>query len=414
MAMRLEETWRWYGPNDPVTLADVRQSGATGVVTALHDVPAGDVWPVEKIRARQAEVEKAGLKWSVVESVPVHESIKLGIEPACTTYIDNYKQTLRNLGECGITKLCYNFMPVIDWTRTDLEHVWEDGSHALKFDIDEFAAFELYILERPGAEKDYSAGVLGRAKARYDAMSPAERDRLRDTVIAGLPGRMVDAYDIGAFKKALSQYANVDAATLRANLCRFLREVVPVAEESGVFMAIHPDDPPMNLLGLPRVVSTAADVRALLAASDSVHNGITFCVGSYASSPTNDVEAMATEFAGRTHFLHLRNVRKEGNEGSFCESDHLTGDVDMYHVMNTFIEERAKRAAAGWKETEIPFRPDHGHKMLDDLRGKKTNPGYTAIGRLRGLAELRGLQEGIVRAKDAAAGAQVAKRPRRG
>lgn len=291
---------------------------------------------------------------------------------------------------------------MIDWTRTDLEREWSDGSRALAFDADDFAAFELFTLRRKGAEAQYSEEQRARAAARHAAMSEPQREAIARTVMAGLPGRMVESYSVQQFSHALAQYDGTDAAALRANLAHFLKAVVPAAEEAGVYMAIHPDDPPTPLLGLPRVVSTAEDVEALLGAHPSAHNGLTFCVGSYASAAGNDVAAMARAFAHRVHFLHLRNVRKEPN-GSFVEADHLDGDVDMFDILEVFIDERARRAAAGGKDAHIPFRPDHGHKMLDDLSGKPTNPGYTAIGRLRGLAELRGLQTAIVRQKARAA-----------
>eukprot|EP00908_Phaeocystis_cordata_P003410 Transcript_13740.p1 GENE.Transcript_13740~~Transcript_13740.p1 ORF type:complete len:417 (-),score=174.11 Transcript_13740:104-1315(-) len=397
--MRLEQTWRWYGPNDTVSLADVKQAGATGIVTALHKVPTGEVWTVEAIQQRQAEVAAAGLVWSVVESVPVHEKIKQGADDR-DGYIANYQQSIRNLGACGIRKLCYNFMPVIDWTRTELDRVWSDGSRALAFDFTDFVAFEIHILKRPGAEAHYGPAASALAADRFAGMDAARVEALTKTVIAGLPGRMVEAYSVAEFQVALDAYKSIDAAGLRANLVHFLRAVVPVAEEAGVVMAIHPDDPPLPLLGLPRVVSTEDDVKHLLGAVDSRHNGLTFCVGSYGSCPENDVEGMAERYAPRVHFVHLRNVIKEGDgRRSFVESDHLGGDVDMFRVMSTMCRERARRAAEGWADPELPFRPDHGHQMLDDLTaGKKTNPGYTAIGRLRGLAELRGLMEGIVRA----------------
>ncbi|KAG8469666.1 hypothetical protein KFE25_006121 [Diacronema lutheri] len=412
MELRLEQAWRWFGPADPVSLTHIKQAGAMAIVTACHDIAPGEVWPVDAIRRRQAEVEAAGLRWSVVESVPVHESIKLGLSER-DVHIAAYQATIRNLGACGLRHLCWNFMPVLDWTRTDLEREWPDGSRALAFDIDEFAAFELHILKREGAEADYPEPVRRRAAARFDAMSAEQRRVLESNVIAGLPGRMVGAYTLDNFKAALEAYRGVGAEQLRANLCHFLRAVVPVAEEAGVLMAIHPDDPPRPLLGLPRVVSTRDDVSQLLGAVDSVHNGLTFCVGSYGSTHANDVEAMATEFAHRVHFLHLRNVSKEGPDGSFVEADHLTGDVDMHAILRTFILERERRVKDGWVDCSIPFRPDHGHRMLDDLDGtKRTNPGYSAIGRLRGLAELRGLQEGIVRSIEGERGL-AAKRPRR-
>jgi len=401
-AAAMEQTWRWYGPKDPVTLKHVRQAGATGVVTALHHVPIGEVWSVEAIKARLAEVEEAGLRWSVVESVPVHEAIKQGAAER-DKYIAAYQQTVRNLGTCGLHILCYNFMPVIDWTRTDLEYEWADGSRALSFDADDFAAFELFMLKRPGAATSYDAAATERAAARYEAMSEPRRATLQKTVIAGLPGKMTDAYTLEAFQAQLDKYRGIDAAALRSNLAYFLRALVPVAEEAGVFMAIHPDDPPRPLLGLPRVVSTDEDVTALLAAAPSAHNGLTFCVGSYASSAVNDVEVMAAKHAARVYFIHLRNVKRtgEGTNCHFVESDHLDGEVDMYEVVRTFTREAARRRAAGAPDAacQMPFRPDHGHKMLDDLNeDKATNPGYTAIGRLRGLAEIRGLLEAIVRA----------------
>jgi len=343
-------------------------------------------------------IEAAGLTWSVVESVPVHEEIKQG-KPTRDKHIANYKQSIRNLAACGIKKLCYNFMPIIDWTRTDLEYDWFDGSRALAFDIDDFVAFELHMLKRPGAAEQYSDELKASATKRFEEMPEAKRSAIERCIIAGLPGRMVEAYTLPQFQAQLDAYASIDAAGLRANLVHFLKKVVPTAAEVGVYMAIHPDDPPMSLLGLPRVVSTAADVDAILAAVDDVHNGLTFCVGSYASNAMNRVEEMAEAYAGRTHFVHLRNVRRLDGRGSFVESDHLDGEVDMFRVVRTFLRERRRRAAEGWAESSLPFRPDHGHQMLDDLGGKKTNPGYSAIGRLRGLAELRGLEEGIVRSE---------------
>lgn len=393
----MEETWRWYGPNDPVTLADVRQSGATGIVTALHEIPMGVVWPVEDIMERKALIEASGLVWSVVESVPVHEAIKQGL-PSRDEYIEAYAQTVRNLGVCGITRVCYNFMPVIDWTRTELEREWSDGSRALAFDFGDFTAFDLHILKRPGAQADYDEPTRARAAERFAAMSEERRAALARTVTMGLPGAMTKPLaSLDGFQAALDAYAEISAPQLREHLAHFLRGVVPAAEEAGVYLALHPDDPPLPLLGMPRVVSTNADLEYLLGAVDSVHNGLCFCVGSFASSDVNDVEAMAEQHAARTNFVHLRNVRREGPK-SFVESDHLDGEVDMFRVVRCMMRERGRRAAAGWKDTGIPFRPDHGHKMLSDLgEGKRTNPGYTTIGRLRGLAELRGIQEAIAK-----------------
>lgn len=398
-AVAMEQTWRWYGPKDPVTLSHVKQAGATGIVTALHEVPIGEVWSVAAIKERKAMIEAAGLTWSVVESIPVHESIKQGVEPERARLIENYRQSITNLGKCGITRLCYNFMPVMDWTRTDLDLEWADGSRALAFDLTAFAAFELHILQRPGAEQSYNAATRARAAERFAAMDEAERALLSQTLTAGMPGRMVEALNLEQFRQALDAYAHIDADGLRANLRYFLQAVVPSAEAAGVYMAIHPDDPPMPLLGLPRVVSTDADVQYVLDSHASVHNGLTFCVGSYASNPDNQVEAMAAKHASRTHFVHLRNVQRLDGGGSFVESDHLDGEVDMFTVVRTFAREAARRQATGYAGGgTLPFRPDHGHKMLDDLDASKaTNPGYTAIGRLRGLAELRGLQEAILR-----------------
>mmetsp|Transcript_46049 Transcript_46049/g.103590 ORF Transcript_46049/g.103590 Transcript_46049/m.103590 type:complete len:432 (+) Transcript_46049:70-1365(+) len=406
-ALLLEETWRWYGPQDPVTLADIKMAGATGIVTALHQVPIGEVWSVEAITERKAMLEDSGFTWSVVESVPVHETIKLG-KPERAGFVEAYKQTVRNLGQCGVRRICYNFMPVLDWTRTVLDFRYPDGSEALLYDADELAAFDIFMLKREGAEASYDAPALARAKAAWARMDEDAKHRLQSNVIAGLPGRMVEAYTIEEFRAAVAEYKNVTREQMRENLAHFLREVVPVAEEAGVYLCIHPDDPPRPIMGLEPACSTREDVAALLSAVDSNHNGITLCVGTYASSPKNNVEEMCKEFASRTHFVHLRNVRKTlppapetglGPAGcTFVESDHLDGDVDMYSIMLTMLLERQRREAEGWGDmADIPFRPDHGHKMVDDLKGKRTNPGYTCIGRLRGLAELRGLQQGIAR-----------------
>lgn len=396
----MEQTWRWYGPNDPVSLADVRQAGATGIVTALHEVPCGKVWSVEAIQQRKQVVEEAGLTWSVVESVPVHEQIKFG-GPDKDRFIEAYKQTVRNLGKCRIDILCYNFMPVVDWTRTDLEHRWQDGSIALRFDRGEFAVFDLFILQRPAAETDYTQEEIDAAKACFESMNEDKRKTLTYNIIRGLPGSMCDAIDsVEQFQKALDNYKGLTEVQVQENLAHFLKEVVPVAEESGVFMAIHPDDPPIRLFGLPRVVSTAAHLRALLGAIPSRHNGLTFCAGSFASRADNNVVALAEEFAASVSFIHLRNVERDADQskffGSFTESDHLAGNVDVFEVMKVLLQEQQRRRQQGRPDLRLPYRPDHGHKMLDDLQ-KRTNPGYPAVGRLRGLAELRGLEMGILR-----------------
>lgn len=392
--MSMEQSWRWFGPDDPVSLSDARQAGATGIVTALHHVPVGTVWEKDEIMKRKAMVEAAGLRWIVAESIPVHEQIKTRIGQY-QEYIENYKQSLRNLGACGIKALCYNFMPVLDATRTDFNFRLSDGSTALLFDVRALAAFELYLLKRPGAEADYTEEQMQQAKVFLDRLNEDQVNDLVRTVVAGFPGVGAD-YTLEQLQSVLDTYREIGATELKASLAYFLQQVVPVAEEAGVRMAIHPDDPPFPVLGLPRIVSTEEDVRELLAVVDSPFNGFTLCTGSLGVRADNDLTGMVERLGHRINFVHLRSTLRE-EDGSFYESDHLSGDVDMYSVIKAVLEEQQKRKIAGREDVQLPMRPDHGHQMLDDLK-KITIPGYSAIGRLRGLAEIRGLEMGIKRA----------------
>ena len=388
----MTQTWRWYGPNDPVSLLDIRQAGATGIVNALHHIPNGDIWSVEEIQKRKNEIEKAGLTWDVVESLPVHEKIKTRTEDF-EQITENYKQSMKNLASCNVYVICYNFMPILDWTRTRLDMPLEDGSLALEYNASELRVFDLHILQREGAQQDYTPQEIEQAKKQFEDLEASDIQRISDNMLKGLPGSE-EGYSMEEFKTMLDTYKGIDADQLRSHLVKFLEEIIPLAEQLGIRMCIHPDDPPFSLLGLPRIMSTRSDYQYIFDQVTPLSNGITFCTGSLGVRADNDLPAIFDAFADRVHFLHLRSTKRDA-QGNFFEADHLTGDVDMFEIITRVIREQRRRVAENRQDASIPMRPDHGHQMLDDLVKPKINPGYSAIGRLRGLAELRGLEWGI-------------------
>ena len=391
----MRESWRWFGPSDPVTIDEIRQTGVTDIVSALHDIPAGQIWPLEDIRAYQSLIEDsapelAPLKWTVVESIPVHEDIKLA-RAGHEKYIEAWIASMENLAACGIKTICYNFMPVIDWTRTDLKFKLPSGAYALRFDQKKFAAFDLFILKRETKAGEYSEDEIAEARQIFDAMSKDEREELTNNIIAGLPGKMTESYGLDDFREMLANYKDVDSETLRNNLFSFLSAVLPRAEALGVKLAIHPDDPPRDMLGLPRIICTADDLDILFEAQPSPSNGITLCVGTYSSRPDNDLPAMAQQFGPRIHFSHLRGVSRDADEQrSFYEASHLDSDIDMIQVIQELLNEERRRTKEKSGQGDIFIRPDHGLQMMDDI-GKSGNPGYSGIGRLKGVAEVRGV-----------------------
>ncbi|MGA9507048.1 MAG: mannonate dehydratase [Candidatus Sulfotelmatobacter sp.] len=387
----MKETWRWFGPEDPVPLDHIKQAGASGIVTALHHLYRGERWPLDEVLKRKDEIVAAGFDWSVVESIPIHNSIKLRSRQY-QYFVDAWKDSLASVAKAGVPVICYNFMPVVDWTRTDLRWRLPSTGYALRFDAVDFGAYDLFILKRKNAGAEYPEEHIRMAQARFNSMLEARKNDLESTIIAGLPGAEA-SYNRETIRSLIAEYQGMTATDLRSNLIAFLREVVPVAQELGARLAIHPDDPPWPLFGLPRVVSTAEDVRAIFSACDVPANGLTFCIGSFGARENNDLLAMAREFASRIHFAHLRQVTREAN-GSFHEAEHLAGSSEMVGVIRIILEEESRRRRAGRADHEIPMRPDHGHLLADDIC-KKVNPGYSLVGRLKGLAELRGVMQGL-------------------
>ncbi|MEM8659526.1 MAG: mannonate dehydratase [Pseudomonadota bacterium] len=392
----MQQTWRWFGPQDPVTLRNVVQAGASGVVSSLHQIPTGDVWPLQAILDHKRLIEDAGLEWTVVESVPVHNDIKTR-SGDFENYIENYQATLRHLGQAGVGVVCYNFMPVVDWTRTNLSYELPNASQALRFEMTDFAAYDVYLLKRKHAAQDYDPKLLEKAKARLDAMSEAQKTELENNIIAGLPGGH-DGHSRDSVRAAIAEFIDLGTQGLRDNLFAFLKAVIPIAEQSGVRMCIHPDDPPFSLFGLPRVVSTAQDARELLAAAPSRCNGLTLCAGSFGARADNDLVGMVKEFGPNIHFVHLRNIKRE-DDGSFFESEHLDGDNDIVGLVQALLAEEETRRGQG-RDDMIPMRPDHGHTLGDEIGKAGVNPGYSFAGRLKGLAELRGVIHTVQRLRN--------------
>lgn len=392
--MAFEQTWRWFGPNDPISLKEIKQTGATGIVTALHHIPGGEVWTIEEIQKRKQMIEAEGLTWSVAESIPVHEDIKKQIH-GYQHFIENYKTSIRNLGRCGIDTVCYNFMPVLDWSRTNLQVTFKDGSITTRFEAISFAAFDLFLLKRPAAKQSYTDEQQAHAAEYFSHLNENQKENLIQTVLLGFPGSG-ETYTLEGLQNALDEYKTIGEQELRNHLYLFIKEIIPAAEEAGVYLTIHPDDPPWPLLGLPRVLSNRSDVEQLFTAADSLHNGLTLCTGSFGSSTSNDLVDLAERFAHRINFIHLRNVSRT-SDGNFLEDNHLDGDIDIYGVIKTLLVEQQRRIIAGRKDHRMPMRPDHGHLMLPDQNRKGIYPGYSLFGRMRGLAELRGLELGIRR-----------------